>query len=48
MYRSVTDSEQSQQESKKALRWIKGIVLGMTVFLLILFAFAWFALPPAS
>jgi hypothetical protein len=46
MFRSVTKSEQSQQDSRRVWRWAEGVLIGLAVFLITFFAFGWFAGPP--
>lgn len=46
MFRSVTKSEQSQQDSRRVWRWAQGVLIGLVVFVITFFAFGWFAEAP--
>ena len=41
MFRSVTESNQSHLERRRAVRWFEGVLIGLAVFLLTFFAFGW-------
>ena len=39
MYRSVTQSESSRSDKRRALRWIEGVVIGLAVIVALTFTF---------